>query len=73
MSRSRLRFIIFFATAALILTVHLRSSNSVLFHQYRKEVVKQEKLKQKLWEIQLELEQLTQPYQIKQQIQQENP
>ena len=73
-SRARLRFLIFFLTAALVLTVHLRMSASRLFHQYRLCHVQQDRLKQQLWESQLELESLIAPQQVYQQISEEqNP
>jgi hypothetical protein len=60
-SRARLRFIIFFLTAALILTIHLRTSASRLFHRARLAQVQQNQKTQQLWKKQLELESLTQP------------
>jgi hypothetical protein len=60
-SRARLRFIIFFLTAALILTIHLRTSASRLFHRARLAQVQQNQMTQQLWKKQLELESLTQP------------
>lgn len=67
-SRARLRFIIFFLTAALILTIHLRISASRLFHQYRLAQVRQDQLKQQLWQKQIELESLLQPQKVYQQV-----
>lgn len=70
-SRARLRFIIFFLTAAVILTIHLRMSASRLFHSYRLAQVQQERLRQQLWRKQLELEGLMQPQRIYQQLSEE--
>jgi hypothetical protein len=63
-SRARLRFIIFFLTAALILTIHLRTSASRLFHRARLAQVQQNQLTQELWKKQLELEGLVQPQRV---------
>lgn len=63
-SRARLRFIIFFLTAALILTIHLRISASRLFHQARLAQVQQDQQIQQLWQKQIELEGLIQPQQV---------
>lgn len=63
-SRGRLRFVIFFITAALIVTIQLRVAASGIFNQYRREQVRQERLRQELWQKQLELECLIQPYRI---------
>ena len=70
-SRSRIRFLIFFLTAALILTIHLRMSASRLFNQYRLAEVQQDRLKQQLWQKQLELEGLIQPRQVQRQLSEE--
>ena len=63
-SRARLRFIIFFLTAALILTIHLRMSASRLFHRARLAQVRQNQMIQQLWKKQIELESLVQPQQV---------
>lgn len=67
-SRGRLRFVIFFITACLIVTIQFRIAASGLFNQYRLEKVRQERLRQELWQKQLELECLIQPKQILQSI-----
>ncbi len=72
-SRARLRFIIFFLTAALILTIHLRTSASRLFHQARLAQVQQDQLTQQLWKKQLELEGLTQPQRVLERLSEETP
>ena len=63
-SRGRLRFVIFFLTACLVITIQLRIAASGLFNQYRLEKVRQERLRHQLWQKQLELESLTGPRQI---------
>ena len=70
-SRSRLRFVIFFLTAVLILTIHLRMSASRLFHRYRLAEVQRDRLTQQLWEKQLELEALIQPQRVMEQLSRE--
>ena len=70
-SRGRLRFIIFVITAAIIVTIKLRIGASGLFNQYRMEKVRQERLRQQLWQKQLELECLTGPGQILRSLNQE--
>jgi len=70
-SRARLRFILFFLTAALVVTVHLRMSASRLFHQYRLAQVEQTQLRRQLWHKQLELEGLIQPQQVYEQLSEE--
>ncbi len=61
MSRPRLIFIVFFLTAVLIATVHLRTSSSRIFYRGRRAFVVQGNLKLKLGEKQLRLEQLITP------------
>lgn len=65
MSRSRFIFVIFYVTAALILTVHLRIDSARAFNQCRGAYVEQGRLKQQLWQKQLELESLINPESIK--------
>jgi hypothetical protein len=55
----RFLFIIIFITTLLILTIELRSQTSRIFYKYRLEVVKQAKLKQSLYQHQIQLENLT--------------
>ena len=64
MSRPRLIFIIFFLTAVLISTVHLRTASSRIFYRSRRALVVQGNLKLKLGEKQLKLEQLITPSSI---------
>ena len=61
MSRSRIIFIIFLMTAMLIATVLLRTTSSRNFFKFRKAYVKQNRLKQQLWQKQLVMETLTNP------------
>ncbi len=63
-SRARLRFVVFFLTAALIVTVHLRISASRLFYQARQAQILQNQLRQQLWKKQIELEGLLQPQKV---------
>lgn len=68
MSRGRVRFVIFFITASLIVTIQLRIGAASLFNQYRMEKVRQDRLRQQLWQKQLELECLIGPQQILQSV-----
>jgi hypothetical protein len=61
MSRSRLIFIVFYLTVVFIVTIHLRIESSQLFYRYRAASVNQNRLKQQLWEKQLQLERLISP------------
>ncbi len=54
-------FMIFFLTAVLIFTVHLRTMQSRTFYKLRSASIEQARLKQVLWEKQLQLEKLTSP------------
>ena len=60
-SRSRLIFIVFYLTAVLIATVHLRIASSRVFYKFRAAFVVQNRLKQQLWQKQLQLENLINP------------
>ena len=62
----RLRFILvtFFIVAALVFAVYIRDANNRLFYKIRSSYVKQNRLKQQLWEKQLQLENLLNPAQI---------
>ena len=61
MSRARLIFIVFFATAVMIATVWLRTSSSRIFYQHRGAQVEQQLLQQQLGQKQLEMHRLTNP------------
>ena len=67
-SRARLRYVIFFLTAALVITIHIRTSTSRLFHCIRLEQVRQERLCRDLRLKQIELEALIQPASVLEQI-----
>jgi len=61
MSRGRFIYIVFFITASLVFTVHLRTSSVRLFNQYRSAMVEQKQLTQQLWQQQLHFESLINP------------
>jgi len=61
MSRARLIFIIFYLTAILLATVGLRSASSRFFYRFRGALIMQNRLKQQLWQKQLQLESLINP------------
>ena len=54
-------FVLFFFTAVLIFTVYLRTTNSQIFYRVCVNDRQQEKLKQQLWQKQLQLESLINP------------
>lgn len=62
----RLRFILvtFFIVAALVFAVYIRDANNRLFYKIRSTHVKQNRLKQQLWQKQLQLENLLNPAKI---------
>ena len=61
MSRARLIFIIFYLTAVLISIIHLRTASSRMFFKSRASLVTQNRLKQQLWQKQLQFESLINP------------
>ncbi len=61
MSRGRFIYCVFFVTAALVFTIHLRTSSVRLFNQYRSAMVTQNQITQQLWQKQLHFESLTNP------------
>lgn len=61
MSQTRFVYLVFFITAAMIFTVHLRTSSVRLFNQYRSAMVEQKQLTQQLWQRQLHFESLINP------------
>lgn len=61
MSRGRFVYIVFFLTAALVFTVHLRTSSVRLFNQYRSAMVEKNIITQQLWQKQLRFESLINP------------
>ncbi len=61
MWRSRFIFIIFYFTALLVATVHLRTTSSRIYYRTRAAAVTQKRLKQQLWQKQLTLASMTNP------------
>ena len=61
MSRARFVYSVFFLTATLVFTVHLRTSSTRLFNQYRSAKVAQHQITQQLWQQQLRFENLINP------------
>jgi len=61
MSRLRVIFVIFSATAFLIFTVFLRTSASRMYYQYQGCLEQQNDLRQQLWQKQLRFECLVNP------------
>jgi hypothetical protein len=61
MSRARLIFIIFYLTALLISAAGVRIASSRIFNKFSTALIIQNRLKQQLWQKQLELEGLTGP------------
>lgn len=56
MSHVRMVYVVISLTVFLLITIYLRSSNTALFYQWRKERVEQDRLKQQLWEQQVLLD-----------------
>ena len=63
-SSSNVFFIVFYLTALLTTAVGLRISSSRLFYKFNKAVIKQNRLRQQLWQKQLEMEGLISPYAV---------
>lgn len=61
MWRSRFIFIVFYFTALLVATVHLRTTSSRIFYRSRVSAVEQGRLKHQLWEKQLVMAGYTNP------------
>jgi len=70
-SRFCFGFVIFFFTAVLILTVALRSANNRVFYKLCTVRAKQSRLKQRLWQKQLQLENLINPAAVSQRLDEE--
>lgn len=70
-SRFCFGFVIFFFTAVLILTVALRSANNRVFYKLCTVRAKQSRLKQQLWQKQLQLENLINPAAVSQRLDEE--
>jgi Tfp pilus assembly protein PilO len=60
-SRFRFVLVVFYVTAVLILTVVVRSSNHRMFYKLCALNAEQARLKQQLWQKQLQVESLTNP------------
>jgi Tfp pilus assembly protein PilO len=60
-ARFRFVFVVFWVTAILILTVHLRNANNRIFYELCVQRAEQTRLKQHLWQKQLEVESLINP------------
>jgi len=67
-SQVRFVFVVFCITAILIITVYLRSVDNRIFYKLCAGSVKQNKLKQQLWQKQLRLENLTNPAAVSEQL-----
>ena len=52
---------VFFITAVLIATIHLRTISNRIFYRYRASVVARENIKQQLWKKQVRLESMVNP------------
>jgi len=59
MTHFRIIFVVLALTGLLIITIGLRSRNSKNFYHFRKAVVEQSRLKQSLYQHQIQLEVLT--------------
>ena len=64
-------FVIFYFTAVLILTVALRSANNRIFYKLCTLEAEQSRLKQQLWQKQLQLENLINPASISERLDKE--
>ncbi len=61
-------FVVFYFTAALILTVSVRSAEDCIFYKLCTIGVEQSRVKQQLWQKQLQLENLINPAAVSQQL-----
>jgi len=61
MWRFRFAFVVFYFTAVLILVVYVRSADNRVFYELCAVNAEQSRLKQQLWQKQLELENLINP------------
>ena len=66
--RFRFVFVVFYFTAVLIFTVYLRSANNRIFYKLYMHRVEQSRLKQELWQKQLQLEGLINPAALSQRL-----
>jgi hypothetical protein len=67
-SRFRFVFVVFYLTAVLILTVYLRSADNHTFYKLCTVDTEQSRLKQELWQKQLQLESLINPAAVSQRL-----
>lgn len=68
MSRFRFVFVVFCFTAFLILTVYLRTADNRIFYRICTLTTEQNRLKQQLWQKQLQLENLINPAAVSQRL-----
>jgi hypothetical protein len=68
MTRFRLVFVVFYVTAVLILTVHLRNADNRIFYKLCAINTEQSRLKQQLGNKQLQLENLISPAAVSQRL-----
>ena len=66
--RFRFVFVVFYFTAILIFTVYLRSANNRIFYKLCTHKAEQSRLKQRLWQKQLQLENLINPAAVSQRL-----
>jgi len=66
--RFRFVFVVFYFTAVLILTVYLRSADNHTFYKLCTVNTEQSRLKQELWQKQLQLESLINPAAVSQRL-----
>ena len=67
-SRPRLVFVVFFLTAVLIFTIHIRTASSRVFNRYTRAQAQQKILRQELRTCQLRFESLTTPRRLLEQV-----
>jgi len=72
MSRARLIFIVFYLTAILTTVAGFRNASSRIFNKSSTALVTQNRLKQPLWQKQLELQGLTGPHAVSEQAEHES-
>jgi hypothetical protein len=72
MSKARLIFIVFYLTALLVAAAGLRISASRLFYKFDKAIITQNRIRQMLWQKQLELQALTGPQAVSEQVEHES-
>ena len=70
MSRARLIFIVFYLTALLTAAAAFRGASSRIFNKCSTAVITQNRLRQQLWQKQLELQELINPNAVSERIKQ---